>query len=137
MKKILLLLSCFFATWCSVQAATPTGKINSASYNASNSTISANFTTNYVSSAKLGLMSIAQGNSIYNPLCPKTFSVPNVYGYSSSTTLNVDPTLPEGMVVLFLYVNGSSNPCYSVNLNVTAKGSIKNVAVDRERPETG
>ncbi len=132
MKKILLLLSCFLATWCSVQAASPSGKINSASYNASNSTISANFTTNYASKAKLGLMSTSKGNSMYSPLSPQTYSVPNRYGYTSSSTLNVDPTLEECQFYVFLYLNGSSSPCSAQQVNVIAKGSIKNVAVSHE-----
>ena len=111
----------------------PINKITSATYDANNSTIKANVLTYNVTTVKLGLLSTALGNSIYNPLNPKTYSVPNVYGYSSSTTLNVDPTLPEGQVMLILCVNGNTTPSHSVYVNVTAKGSIKGVNVDREK----
>ena len=111
----------------------PINQITSATYDANNSTIKANVLTYNVTTVKLGLLSTALGNSIYNPLNPKTYSVPNVYGYSSSTTLNVDPTLPEGQVMLILCVNGNTTPSHSVYVNVTAKGSIKGVNVDREK----
>ena len=132
MKKILLLLSCFLATWCSVQAATPSGKINSAKYYADNSTISVNFTTINAYSAKLGLVSDHQGNSMYDPLCPSTYDLRN--NNLSSGIVNVDPELEESPnFFVFLYLNGSKNPSGAQQVKVTAKGSIKNVVVDREK----
>lgn len=123
MKKILLLLSCFLATWCSVQAASD-GKITSATYNESNSTISVNYTTNYASSAKLGLMSMQKGNSVYDPLSPTSLNVANISNYSASTPVKVDPAWEECQFYVFLYLNGSTYPCASMPVNVTAKGSI-------------
>ena len=113
MKKILLLLSCFLATWCSVYAATPSGKINSATYNASNSTVSINFTADYCSSVKLVLMYLPTNNGGYfvpvSPLCQTTCSVLNRKGYKSTAILNVDGTLPEGYYYVGLYPNGGKN----------------------------
>ena len=63
MKKILLLLSCFLATWCSVQAANP--QITSATYNESTSQFYVNCTS---------------GNNLYiDVICMKTgVEVPKV-----------------------------------------------------------
>ena len=122
MKKILLLLSCFLATWGSVQAAD--GYVTSASYDANSSTITANYIANNANSAKLGLMSTSKGNSIYDPLSPQSYSIPNMYGYSSSATLKVDATLEECLFYVFLYLNGNSTPSGSMSVNVTANGSV-------------
>ena len=138
MKKILLLLSCFLATWCSVYAATPSGKINSATYNASNSTVSINFTADYCSSVKLVLMYLPTNNGGYfvpvSPLCQTTCSVLNRKGYKSTAILNVDGTLPEGYYYVGLYPNGGKNLSdgpIQVNGKITANGSIKdNVKYD-------
>lgn len=129
MKKTLLLLSCFLATWCSVQAATPSGRITSATYNANSSRINVNYTTSYASRVHLGLLSIHQGNSIASPISPKTISVPNVYSYSSSTSLEVNDTLEACKFVACFYVNDYNpyNPTFCMDVNVTAKGVIKNV----------
>ena len=130
MKKILLLLSCFLATWCGVQAASSSGKINSATYNASNSTISVNYTTNYASRAKLGLMSMQKGNSIYDPLSPTSLNVANVYNFSSTQSVKVDATWEECQFYVYLYLNGSNTPsCSGMSVNVTAHGRINSIAV--------
>ena len=130
MKKILLLLSCLLATWCSVQAAAPEGWINSATYNAGNSTVSVNFTTNYCSCVRLELMYMAN-NGYYKhvtPLCVTECNVQNKYGYTASATLNVDGTLEEGYYFVGIYQQGSlkiMNAPKSVKNKVTANGSIK------------
>ncbi len=130
MKKFLLLLSCFLATWCSVQAAAPEGWINSATYNAYNSTVSVNFTTNYCSCVRLELMYMAN-NGYYKhvtPLCVTECNVQNKYGYTASATLNVDGTLEEGYYFVGIYQQGSlkiMNAPKSVKNKVTANGSIK------------
>ena len=129
MKKFLLFLSCFLITWCSLQAATPSGKITSATYNASSSTINVNYTASYASRVHFGLLSIHQGNSIDSPISRKTISVPNVYSYSSSTSLEVNDTLEACKFVVCFYVNdyNSYNPTCCMDVNVTAKGVINNV----------
>lgn len=134
MKKILLLLSCFLATWCSVQAATPSGRITSATYNANSSRINVNYTTSYTSSVRLGLLSIHQGNSINYPISPKTIITPNVSSYSSSTSLEVNDTLEECKFVALFYINGSDpyHPSFAKDVNVTAKGVIKDVKVNTD-----
>ena len=135
MKKILLLLSCFLTTWCSVQAANPSGSIKSASYNSSNSTINVSYTTSYTSKVRLGLLSTQKGNSMAYPISPKTISTPNTYSYSSSTSLEVNDTLEECKFVALLYINDSGpyNPCSSKDVNVTAKGVIKDVTVNTDK----
>lgn len=134
MKKILLLLSCFLATWCSVQAATPSGRITSATYDANSSRINVKYTTSYTSSVKLGLLSIHQGNSMAYPISPKTISTPNTYSYSSSTSLEVNDTLEECKFVVLFYINGSDpyHPSFAKDVNVTAKGVIKDVKVNTD-----
>lgn len=128
MKKFLLLLSCFLATWCGVQAASyDRDRITSATYDPNTSTIEAYFSVNNVSMVKLGLLSPLAGNSIYNPYSPKTLSVPNQYAYPSCTTLDVDPSYEECTFEVVLYVNNNSTPCDRKKVNVTAKGKIKNV----------
>ena len=130
MKKKLLLLSCFLATWCGVQAGTPSGKINSARYYTDNSTISVNFTTINAYSAKLGLVSDHQGNSMYEPLCTSTYDLRNQN--LSSGIVNVDPELEESPnFFVFLYLNGSKTPSGSQQVRVLPKGIIKGVNVDR------
>ena len=124
------MLSCCLATWCGVQAASPSGKINSATYNASNSTISVNYTTNYASRAKLGLMSMQKGNSIYDPLSPTSLNVANVYNFSSTQSVKVDATWEECQFYVYLYLNGSNTPsCSGMPVNVTAHGRINSIAV--------
>ena len=125
MKKILLLLSCFLATWGSVQTASGTSKINSARYYADNSTISVNFTTDYTSNAKLGISSQHKG-SVTNPLCTSSYTVSNRYGNTSSGIVNVDPTLEEGLFQVLLYTNGN-NFVGAYPVNVQATGNIKSV----------
>ena len=134
MKKFLLFLSCFLITWCSVEAANPTGKITSATYNASSSRINVNYTTSYTSSVRLGLLSIHQGNSMAYPISPKTISTPNTYSYSSSTSLEVNDTLEECKFVVLFYINGSDpyHPSFAKDVNVTAKGVIKDVKVNTD-----
>jgi len=134
MKKILLFLSCFLTTWCSVQAATPSGRITSATYNANSSRINVNYTTSYTSSVRLGLLSIHQGNSMAYPISPKTISTPNTYSYSSSTSLEVNDTLEECKFVILFYINGSDpyHPSFAKDVNVTAKGVIKDVKVNTD-----
>ena len=130
MKKILLFLSCFLTTWCGVQSALAAssnepGQITSATYNDKDSKIYVNYTTHNVSKAKLGLMSMQKGNSVYDPLSPTYPNVANVPNYSSTEPVKVDPTWEEGLFYVYLYVNGSSIPCSSSSsVNVTAKGSI-------------
>ncbi len=131
MKKILLLLSCCLATWCSVQAGTKastsssemssaesrtmmlnsamaapsnaSGSISSLTYNSSNSTITFKYKTTNASSVSLNFLSIQKGGVI-NPQ-PITLSPSN--GYSSTKTISIDPNWTESEFRLYLYVNGS------------------------------
>jgi len=113
MKKFLLLLSCFLATWCSVQAAS--GSITSATYNASNST----FNVSYTSSG---------ANSVYmDVICMRTGPVSRVTlnSGSASKTINLPITSRDGEYDLVLYVNGT--PCYDKKVTVSKYGDITNV----------
>lgn len=127
MKKFLLLLSCCLSTWFGAQAASPTGRINSATYNADNSTIDAYFTSRDANKVELGLISQHAG-SITSPLCKKSFGAIN--GATHLATLDVDPKFEEGLFQVLLYLNGSSYPSGSQQVNVTAKGRIKSPKVD-------
>ncbi len=113
MKKILLLLSCFLATWCSVQAAS--GSITSATYNASNST----FNVSYTSSG---------ANSVYmDVICMRTGPVSRVTlnSGSASKTINLPITSRDGEYDLVLYVNGT--PCYDKKVTVSKYGHLDKV----------
>ena len=128
MKKFLLLLSCFLATWCSVQAANP--QITSATYNESTRHFYVSYTTNYASRANLGLMSMQKGNSIYDPLSPTSLNVANVYNFSSTQSVKVDATWEECQFYVYLYLNGSNTPsCSGMSVNVTAHGRINSITV--------
>ena len=123
MKKILLLLSCFLATWCGVQAATPEGRINSASYDADNSQINAYFTSRNAYKVEMGYISQHAG-SLEQPLYKKALGV--IDGATLWATIDVDPNLEEGLYQVLLYLNGSK----SVNggnkpVNVTARAAFK------------
>ena len=106
MKKILLLLSCFLATWCGVQAQTaqPYGIINDASYDADNSQINAHFTSRNAYKVEMGYISQHAG-SLENPLYKKALGV--IDGATSWATIDVDPNLEEGLYQVLLYLNGS------------------------------
>ena len=115
MKKFLLFLSCFLITWCSLQAATPSGKITSATYNASSSTINVSCTA-------------SNSNNVYmDVICMKTGPVVSKVKLStySSTTINLPITSRDGEYDLVLYVNGT--PCYDKKVTVSKYGDIDNV----------
>ena len=142
MKKFLLLLSCFLATWCSVQAGLKAstsssetygmesstrqmnsvfaalyggdGQIRSASYDASNSTIYVSYSLSGASSAKLSLLSTRTGGIV----AEYSLSV-----NASSTSFRVDPKFDEGLYVLLLSVNGNTRS--NKDVRITASGSIK------------
>ena len=123
MKKILLLLSCFLATWCGVQAATPEGKINSASYDATNSQINAYFTSRNAYKVEMGYISQHAG-TLEKPLYKKSLGV--IDGATSLATIDVDPNFEAGLYVVLLYMNDSKSPNGGTQtVNVTARGSIK------------
>ena len=115
MKKFLLFLSCFLITWCSLQAATPSGKITSATYNASSSTFNVSCTA-------------SNSNNVYmDVICMKTGPVVSKVKLStySSTTINLPITSRDGEYDLVLYVNGT--PCYDKKVTVSKYGDIDNV----------
>ena len=115
MKKFLLFLSCFLITWCSLQAATPSGKITSATYNASSSTFNVSCTA-------------SNSNNVYmDVICMKTGPVVSKVKLStySSTTINLPITSRDGEYDLVLYVNGT--PCYDKKVTVSKYGHIDNV----------
>ena len=119
MKKFLLFLSCFLITWCSVQAATPSGKITSATYNASSSTIDVSYTS-------------SGANSVYmDVICMRTGPVSRVTLNSGpgSKTINLPITSRDGEYDLVLYVNGT--PCYDKKVNVTKYGHLNNVTATK------
>lgn len=130
MKKILLLLSCFLATWCSsvqAQTAQPYGIINDASYDADNSQINAHFTSRNAYKVEMGYISQHAG-SLENPLYKKALGV--IDGATSWATIDVDPNLEEGLYVVLLYMNYSKSPNGGTQtVNVTAKGIINSVNV--------
>lgn len=130
MKKILLLLSCFLATWCSVQAASPTGSVNSATYDAKNSQIHAYFTSRNAYKVELGLISQHGGGTMEKPLCKKSFGV--IDGATSLADLDVNPEWEEGLYQVLLYLNGSKSVSGAHAVNVKAKGSIKSVNISRD-----
>ena len=111
MKKFLLFLSCFLATWCSVQAANP--QITSATYNESTSQFYVNCTS---------------GNNLYiDVICMKTGPVVSKVKLStySSTTINLPITSRDGEYDLVLYVNGT--PCYDKKVTVSKYGHLDKV----------
>ena len=126
MKKILLLLSCFLATWCGsvqAQATQPYGIINDASYDATNSQINAHFTSRNAYKVEMGYISQHAG-SLESPLYKKALGV--IDGATLWATIDVDPNLEEGLYQVLLYLNGSK----SVNggnkpVNVTARAAFK------------
>ena len=132
MKKILLLLSCLLATWCSVQADAPYVYINYATYNVYNSTITAKFTTHGNTDLNVALMYLPKNSCYYervSPICGTVCNIPyrpDNSEYTSTATFTVDGTLEEGCYYVGLY-NGSRllAPPVSVKNDVTAYGSIK------------
>ena len=116
MKKFLLFLSCFLITWCSVQAATPSGKITSATYNASSSTIDVSYTSSGANSVSMDV------------ICMKTGPVGSKVTLSTgpgSKTINLPITSRDGEYDLVLYVNGT--PCYDKKVTVSKYGHLDKV----------
>ena len=108
MKKFLLFLSCFLITWCSVQAATPSGKITSATYNASSSTIDVSYTSSGANSVSMDV------------ICMNTGPVGSKVTLSTgpgSKTIDLPITTRAGEYDLVLYVNGT--PCYDKKVTVS------------------
>ena len=116
MKKFLLFLSCFLTTWCSVQAANPTGKITSATYNASNSTFNVSYTSSGANSVSLQMISQVTGI---------VGSRVSLSTGSASKTIDLPITSRAGEYDLLLYVNGSI--CHNKKVTVTKYGDITNV----------
>lgn len=112
MKKFLLFLSCFLITWCSVQAATPSGKITSATYNESTSQFYVNCTS---------------GNNLYiDVICMKTgVEVPKV-SINTYKTIDLPITTRPGEYDLVLYANGT--PCHDKKVTVTQYGHINKIS---------
>ena len=109
MKKFLLLLSCFLATWCSVQAANP--QITSATYNESTSQFYVNCTS---------------GNNLYiDVICMKTGPVLSKVNINTYKTIDLPITSRPGEYDLVLYANGT--PCYDKKVTVTQYGHINNI----------
>lgn len=131
MKKILLLLSCCFATWCSVQAglkysasssemssaesrtmllnsamAAPSnasGSISSITYDSSTSEITIKYKTTNASSASLNFLSIQKGGVINS----SPISIPVSNTSYTTKKIYIDTTWPESLFKVYLYVNGS------------------------------
>jgi hypothetical protein len=109
MKKFLLLLSCFLATWCSVQAANP--QITSATYNESTSQFYVNCTS---------------GNNLYiDVICMKTGPVLSKVNINTYKTIDLPITSRPGEYDLVLYTNGT--PCHDKKVTVTQYGHINNI----------
>ena len=109
MKKFLLLLSCFLATWCSVQAANP--QITSATYNESTSQFYVNCTS---------------GNNLYiDVICMKTGPVLSKVNINTYKTIDLPITSRPGEYDLVLYANGT--PCHDKKVTVTQYGHINNI----------
>lgn len=132
MKKFLLLLSCFFATWCSVQAGAKSsassdmmqsssllagpydsdGQIKSATYDANYNEIYVIYSLKNASSAKLGLLSTRTGRIVAE------YSL----GVNVSTkSCRLDSNIEEGLYVLLLYVNGNIRS--NMNVTITKKNN--------------
>ena len=109
MKKFLLFLSCFLATWCSVQAANP--QITSATYNESTSQFYVNCTS---------------GNNLYiDVICMKTGPVLSKVNINTYKTIDLPITSRPGEYDLVLYANGT--PCHDKKVTVTQYGHINNI----------
>ena len=130
MKKLLLLLSCFLTTWCSVQAANPSGSIKSASYNSSNSEIRVTYKTPNAYSASANLYS-NQKSAVVNPKHIRL--TPSSSNYITEG-IPVNPEWEEGQYWVYLYVNGYIDgqvsdghnvfPCYGAKVTITATGGF-------------
>lgn len=134
MKKILLLLSCCLATWCSVQAELKPsaesrmmlnsayaygrgyGYIKSATFDKDNNTMFVTYSLSGASSAKLRLLQTRTGE----PVEEYSLSV-----NASSTTFRVDTKFDEGLYVLLLVVDGQVRS--DMNVNITATGRINSI----------
>jgi hypothetical protein len=113
-----------------VQAASPTGSVNSATYDAKNSQIHAYFSSRNAYKVELGLISQHGGGTMEKPLCKKSFGV--IDGATSLADLDVKPEWEEGLYQVLLYLNGSKSVSGAKAVNVTAKGSIKSVNISRD-----
>ena len=135
MKKLLLLLSCFLTTWCSVQAANPSGSIKSIWYDASDSKIWVKYKTPNAYNASANLYS-NQKSAVVNPKHIRL--TPSSSNYITEG-IPVNPEWEEGQYWVYLYVNGYIDgqvsdghnvfPCYGAKVNVTALGKISSVSV--------
>lgn len=99
-----------------MQAATPSGKITSATYNASSSTIDVSYTSSGANSVSMDV------------ICMKTGPVGSKVTLSTgpgSKTINLPITSRDGEYDLVLYVNGT--PCYDKKVTVSKYGDITNV----------
>lgn len=134
MKKLLLLLSCFLTTWCSVQAANPSGSIKSASYNSSNDKIWVTYKTPNAYTASANLYS-NQKSAVVNP---KHIRLTPSSNYITEG-IPVNPEWEEGQYWVYLYVNGYIDgqvsdghnvfPCFGAKVTITATGSISSIPV--------
>ena len=142
MKKILLLLSCFLATWCSVQAGLKSsasssemlnsayaygqssGQIKSASYDKNSNTMFVTYSLSGASSAKLRLLQTRTGFVVgeYSLSVNANSTTFRVYTKSDIKHYDRYEYIDEGLYVLLLVVDGKE--CANKNVTITASGKI-------------
>lgn len=144
MKKILLLLSCCLATWCSVQAGTKAstssdmmqssslltasygyGQIKSATFDKDNNTMFVTYSITNGSNAKLQLLQTRTGKIVHEYSLSVNANTTTFRVYTRASTkeeLYVD----EGLYVLLLVVDGNIRS--NMNVQITAKGNIKSIS---------
>ena len=142
MKKFLLLLSCFLATWCSVQAGLKSsasssemlnsayaygqssGQIKSASYDKNSNTMFVTYSLSGASSAKLRLLQTRTGFVVgeYSLSVNANSTTFRVYTKSDIKHYDRYEYIDEGLYVLLLVVDGKE--CANMNVTITASGKI-------------
>lgn len=142
MKKILLLLSCFLTTWCSVHAGLKSsasssemlnsayaygqssGQIKSASYDKNSNTMFVTYSLSGASSAKLRLLQTRTGFVVgeYSLSVNANSTTFRVYTKSDIKHYDRYEYIDEGLYVLLLVVDGKE--CANMNVTITASGKI-------------
>ena len=146
MKKFLLLLSCFLATWCSVQAGLKSsasssemlnsayaygqssGQIKSASYDKNSNTMFVTYSLSGASSAKLRLLQTRTGFVVgeYSLSVNANSTTFRVYTKSDIKHYDRYEYIDEGLYVLLLVVDGKE--CANMNVTITASGKINSLS---------
>ncbi len=154
MKKFLLLLSCCFATWCSVQAGLKasasssemssaesrmmlnsayaygqsSGQIRSAAYDKNSNTMFVTYSLSGASRAKLRLLQTRTGAEVaeYSLSVNATSTTFRVYTKSDKNYYGSYLYIDEGLYVLLLEVDGVVRS--NMNVTITASGKINSLS---------